>query len=104
MAPPYESIVANRTEIHFLGYYRFWDPQENFYYCREHTGFQPNTERSEGTYSKYASLDDRIDGYHYYLALHQVRHRTHDLGRGARDPRRQDHARGGHRAGQALRR
>lgn len=68
MAPPYESIMKNKTEIHFLGYYKFWDPQENFYYCHENTGFQPNTERSEGTYSKYASLDDRIDGFHYYLA------------------------------------
>ena len=67
MAPPFQAVKDNRTEIHFLGYYKFWDPQENFYYCREHTGFQPNTERSEGTYSKYASLDDRIDGYHYYL-------------------------------------
>jgi N-acetyl sugar amidotransferase len=68
MAPKYEDIVKNKTEIQFMGYYKFWDPQENYYYCREHTGFEPNTERSEGTYSKYASLDDRIDGYHYYLA------------------------------------
>lgn len=67
MAPRYEEVVENKTEIHFLGYYKKWDPQENFYYCREHTGFEPNSERSEGTYSKYASLDDRIDGYHYYL-------------------------------------
>ena len=69
MAPPYEEILRNRTEIHFLGYYKFWDPQENYYYCRENTGFEANTERSEGTYSKYASLDDRIDGYHYYLGF-----------------------------------
>jgi N-acetyl sugar amidotransferase len=68
MAPGYEEVVRNRTTIHFLGYYKFWDPQENFYYCTENTGFTPNTERSEGTYSKYASLDDRIDGYHYFLA------------------------------------
>lgn len=67
MAPRYDDIVANKTEIHFFGYYTMWDPQENFYYCRENVGFTPNTERSEGTYSKYASLDDRIDGYHYYL-------------------------------------
>jgi N-acetyl sugar amidotransferase len=66
-APEHSKIQENKTQIHFLGYYKFWDPQENFYYCSEHTGFQPNTERSEGTYSKYASLDDRIDGYHYYL-------------------------------------
>lgn len=68
MAPRHEEIVKNKTEIHFLGYYKFWDPQENYYYCREHTGFTPNTERSEGTYSKYASLDDQIDGFHYYLS------------------------------------
>jgi N-acetyl sugar amidotransferase len=69
MAPPFSRIQENRTEIHFFGYYKFWDPQENFYYCVENTGFQPNTERSEGTYSKYASLDDRIDGFHYYLGF-----------------------------------
>lgn len=68
-APDPELVRANKTEIHFLGYYKSWDPQENYYYCREHTGFTPNTERSEGTYSKYASLDDRIDGFHYYLGF-----------------------------------
>ncbi len=68
MAPSFERITENKTEIHFFGYYKFWDPQENYYYCREHTGFTPNSERSEGTYSKYASLDDQIDGFHYYLS------------------------------------
>lgn len=68
MSPKYDDIKRNNTEIHFFGYYKFWDPQENYYYCREHTGFTPNTERSEGTYSKYASLDDQIDGFHYYLS------------------------------------
>lgn len=67
-APPFEQIVKNKTEIHFFSYYKFWDPQENFYYCKENTGFTPNPERSQGTYSKYASLDDQIDGFHYYLS------------------------------------
>lgn len=66
--PRYEDIVANKTTIHFMGYYHRWDPQENFYYCVSNTGFQPNPVRSEGTYSKYASLDDRTDGFHFYLA------------------------------------
>ena len=57
------------TEIHFLSYYKYWDPQENFYYAQKNTGFTPNQERSEGTYSKYASLDDEIDGFHYYLSF-----------------------------------
>ena len=43
------------------------DSQENFYYCTEHTGLKANPERTEGTYSKYASLDDKFDGFHYYL-------------------------------------
>jgi N-acetyl sugar amidotransferase len=68
MAPKLEEIEKNKTEIHFLGYYKFWDPQENYYYCHEHTGFTVNTEKSEGTHSKYASLDDEIDGFHYYLS------------------------------------
>lgn len=69
MSPNYEDILRNKTEIHFFGYYKPWDPQENFYYCVENTGFTPNSERSQGTYSKYASLDDRIDGFHYYLGF-----------------------------------
>lgn len=69
MAPDSSSVKANQTEIHFFGYYKFWDPQENYYYCRENTGFEPNAQRSEGTYSKYASLDDRFDGFHYYLGF-----------------------------------
>lgn len=69
MAPPYEDILKNKTEIHFLSYYHYWDPQENFYSAVEHYGFEPNSERSEGTYSKYASLDDKLDGMHYYLGF-----------------------------------
>ncbi len=58
---------ANILGKHFFSYYHKWIPQENYYYCVEHTGFKPNPERSEGTYSKYASLDDKMDGFHYYL-------------------------------------
>lgn len=57
------------TTVHYLGYYLKWDPQECFYYASEHTGFQPNTERTEGSYSKYSSIDDRIDPFHYYTTL-----------------------------------
>ena len=52
---------------HFFGYYKKWTPQENFFYAAENTGFQPNPERTEGTYSKYASIDDKLDGMHYYM-------------------------------------
>jgi N-acetyl sugar amidotransferase len=68
MPPAYEDIINNKTEIHFFSYYKYWDPQENFYYCVEHNGFETNPDRTEGTYSKYASLDDKTDGFHYYLS------------------------------------
>ena len=65
--PPMDSIKRVGLEVHFLGYYINWDPQENFYYAVENTGFIPNPDRTEGTYSKYASLDDKLDGFHYYM-------------------------------------
>ncbi len=57
------------TVVHYLGYYLKWDPQECFYYAVEHTGFSTNEERTEGSYSKYSSIDDRIDPLHYYTTF-----------------------------------
>lgn len=54
-------------EVHFYSFYKNWSPQENYYYAMEHSGFKSNPDgRSEGTYTKFASLDDKIDGQHYY--------------------------------------
>jgi N-acetyl sugar amidotransferase len=73
-APSPQALIANGTEVHWFGYYHQWDPQENFYYASEHVGFRANPERSEGTYSKYASLDDKVDGFHYYLSFIKFGH------------------------------
>jgi hypothetical protein len=64
-----EDIEAAGVEVHYMGYYEKWRPQDKFYYAVEHCGFTPNPERTEGTYSKYASLDDKIDGFHYYTTF-----------------------------------
>ena len=64
-----DEINLKKIEVHYLGYYLKWDPQECFYYASENTGFQPNTERTEGTYSKYSSIDDKIDPFHYFTTL-----------------------------------
>lgn len=61
-----DAIEKANIEVHYLGYYLKWTPQEAYYYSVEHAGFQANPVRTEGTYSKYNSLDDRIDGFHYY--------------------------------------
>jgi N-acetyl sugar amidotransferase len=54
-------------KYYYFSYFKKWHPQENFYYCVENTGFKPNDVRTEGTYTKYSSLDDKMDGMHYYL-------------------------------------
>lgn len=53
-------------QVHYLGYYLKWHPQSAYYYAVEHGGFIPSPERTPGTYSKYSSIDDRIDDLHYY--------------------------------------
>ena len=57
------------VEVHYLGYYLRWTPQENYYYAAEHIGFKANEDRTEGTYSKYNSIDDKTDPYHYWTTL-----------------------------------
>lgn len=67
--PSADYLESKGIEVHYLGYYLKWDPQECYYYAVENTGFQANTERTEGTYSKYSSIDDRVDMFHYYTTL-----------------------------------
>jgi N-acetyl sugar amidotransferase len=61
-----EDLRDKQIDVHYLGYYVKWTPQEAYYYSVENCGFEANPVRTEGTYSKYNSLDDKIDGLHYY--------------------------------------
>jgi N-acetyl sugar amidotransferase len=64
-----EKIQERGVEVHYLGYYLRWHPQSAYYYAVEHGGFQASPERTPGTYSKYNSIDDRIDDMHYYTTF-----------------------------------
>ena len=66
---PVGELKKQKVKIHYLAHYLKWDPQENFYYATKHTGFEANTERTEGSYSKYSSIDDKTDPFHYYTTL-----------------------------------
>lgn len=65
---PYD-IERVKTEVHYLGYYVKWHPQEIYYYSVENTNFEPNDYRTEGSFSKYSSLDDKIDWLHYHTTM-----------------------------------
>ena len=65
--PIEESILKEKEiNIHYLGYYLKWTPQEVYYYAVENTGFKARPFRTQGTYSKYNSIDDKIDDLHYF--------------------------------------
>lgn len=66
LPPDYDEIAKSDIEVHYFGYYTKWIPQESYYYAVEHTGFQARPFRTEGTYSKYMSIDDKIDDLNYY--------------------------------------
>jgi N-acetyl sugar amidotransferase len=65
--PAEENLLSEHNVVsHYLGHYLKWHPQSCYYYSVEHGGFQASPERTPGTYSKYNSIDDRIDDLHYY--------------------------------------
>jgi N-acetyl sugar amidotransferase len=76
----YRKLEESKIEVHYMGYYVKWTPQEAYYHAVEHTGFQARPYRTEGTYSKYNSIDDKIDDLHYYTT-----HIKFGLGRASYD-------------------
>lgn len=79
-APSRDALAHVGSRCYWMSYFRKWVPQEHYYYAAEHTGFKANPVRSEGTYSKYASLDDKMDGFHWYLSYIKF-----GMGRATRD-------------------
>lgn len=61
-----QELADKGVEVHYLGYYLKWHPQAAYYFAVEKGGFEASPERTPGTYSKYNSIDDRIDDLHYY--------------------------------------
>jgi len=57
------------VNVHYLGYYLKWTPQEVYYYATENTGCKARPFRSQGTFSKYSSIDDKMDDLHFYTTF-----------------------------------
>lgn len=79
--PALKDIKKLGAQMHWFSYYHKWIPQENYYCAVKHANFEANPDgRSEGTYTKYSSLDDKTDGFHFYLSYIKF-----GLGRASRD-------------------
>ena len=56
----------SKVEFHFFSYYKKWNFHDNYYYVVKNSNFKPSELRIEGSYDKYASMDDKIDWLHFY--------------------------------------
>jgi len=69
LPPKIEDLEKASIEVHYLGYYLKWTPQEVYYYAVENTGFKARPHRTQGTFSKYSGIDDKIDDLHFYTTF-----------------------------------
>ena len=56
----------SKIEVHFLSHYIKWHPQSNYYYAVKHGNFVTSPERMPGTYTKFNSIDDKMEDFNYY--------------------------------------
>ena len=68
-SPSIDDVKSAGLSVHYMSYYKKWVPQENYYYAVEHTDFQPNPKRRDGSFSRYAGIDDQMEDLHYYMQV-----------------------------------
>ena len=68
--PSIENLSKNLIEAHYFSYFHKWSPEKHYDLAKSKLGFKEKPSgRSEGTYTNFASLDDKTDGFHYYMAF-----------------------------------
>lgn len=53
-------------KVYYLSHYLKWHPQSNYYYAVKHGNFVTSDERMPGTYTKFISVDDKMEYFNYY--------------------------------------
>lgn len=66
--PDMEKIQKANITATYMSYFIKWDQWSNYHYVKEHVDFHDNPHgRTEGTFTKHDSLDDKIDDLYYYM-------------------------------------
>lgn len=63
--PPQQVLEKAGVLMMWTSNWVLWTPQESMYRAVKYTGFQMNGQRSVSTHTRYASLDDILDPWHY---------------------------------------
>jgi N-acetyl sugar amidotransferase len=67
LPPLKKELDRIKIKEYYFSYYENWKPEEHVDIAKKHCGYKINEKRTEGTYTNFASLDDKLDGFHYYL-------------------------------------
>ncbi len=54
--------------ILFLGWFLKWDPQEIYYYAANNSGYKLDEYKTDGSYGRYSSVDDKMEYLHFYCS------------------------------------
>ncbi len=66
--PPLDKVAAVGVKAYYFGYFFRWSMYENYMYIKDKINFQTNLKgRTDGTFTNFDSLDDKIDNLYYYM-------------------------------------
>ena len=65
--PNPKDIYNFKIKMYHFSFFEKWITQDNYYYAKEKMGFGVGLARSQGTYTSYTSLDDKVDELYYYM-------------------------------------
>jgi N-acetyl sugar amidotransferase len=63
----YEEDKDFKTKAYYFSYFFKWDMYENYKYVKQKLKDFRTVDRSEGTFTNFDSLDDKIDSLYYYM-------------------------------------
>ena len=73
-------VINTGLEVHNFDYFIPWNPLDNLKYAKSKCGFYPSPERSNGSFTNYSSIEDKLDDLNWY-----ARHIKFGLGRASYD-------------------
>lgn len=66
--PPLDKVAAVGVKAYYFGYFFRWSMYENYMYIKDKINFKTNFKgRTDGTFTNFDSLDDKIDNLYYYM-------------------------------------
>jgi N-acetyl sugar amidotransferase len=66
--PPLDRVEAVGVKAYYFGYFFRWSMYDNYMYIKDKIDFRTNVKgRTDGTFTNFDSLDDKIDNLYYYM-------------------------------------